>query len=77
MDITGLTVRERIIWQEQKLAAKKLLQSHINALSETHALVDEAALSRAAPGACVLLAWLAALVVALLLAAQRLGRVAR
>ena len=29
-------------------AAKKLLQSHINALSETHALVDEAALSRAA-----------------------------
>lgn len=28
--------------------AKKLLQSHINALSETHALVDEAALSRAA-----------------------------
>ena len=27
---------------------QKLLQSHINALSETHALVDEAALSRAA-----------------------------
>lgn len=28
--------------------AKKLLQSHMNALSETHALVDEAALSKAA-----------------------------
>jgi ABC-2 type transport system permease protein len=36
-----------------------------------------AALQRATPAACVLLAWLAAMAAALLLAARRLGRVAR
>lgn len=52
---------------------------HWRGVSDFHHEADPplAALRRAAPAAYVLLAWLAALVVALLLATQRLGRVAR